>query len=543
MKMWNAAEEAKYKVQGIMLNLDNTAHGVVESTTDEDVIAWANQFKGTHITDMIMNIAESASVFPSRFGWYGDKYHQKVENGHPVDYSKGLAKNLYVHYIENKRDYLKVLEKALPAAGINMWLSIRMNDAHDRHLETSVLFTDFYHNHPEYRRIQYKTKCEGYAKLYDYGHEEIRNKYLDLIDESLERYDVFGFQLEWQRNPWIWKVGHEYAGIEIMNQFMRDAKAIITKYEKKYGHKIMFSVQVVPDIQTNYDYGFDIARWAAEGLIDMVVPKGRHGTTCNEIPIGQWKSTLECHGVQVVPDIEHRIKQSPSAASHCLHDIETYAGTAALYYSQGADKVQVYNLLVPIRHIFKDEDKIAEYDPMIPMPEWPVGGSTSVPGWWLVFTTLGSYDKLMTMNRKVIPTYNETVPSWRERKVFLPRTIQTDDSVFIIRVGMGDIPKDARATFKIASDVVDATNPPVVFISSYEAKLIGTEDAPEAPENHCQPGARRTANRMYCYEIPEEVRDTMFIVAEIQSPNIPGSDEIKVKMTIDYAEVYIEPAK
>lgn len=543
MKMWNASEEAQYKVQGIMLNLDNTAHGVSGATTEEDLVAWANQFKGTHVTDIVMNIAESASMFPSRFGWYGDKYNQTVENGHPVDYSKGLPKNLYEHFIVNKQDYLKTLTKALPEAGINMWMSIRMNDAHDRGNPTSVLFTDFYHEHPEYRRVQYKTKHEGaMAYVYDYGYETIRNKYLDLIDETLERYDVYGFQLEWQRNMWVWKIGHEYLGVEIMNQFMRDAKAIVTKYEEKYGHKIMFSVQVAPDPQVNYDFGFDVVRWAREGIIDMVVPKGRWATTCNEIPVAYWKSLVESYGVQVVPDIEHRVICSGKPAN-CFHDIETYAGTAALYLSQGADKVQIYNILVPIRHVFRDEDKIAEYDPMIPMPEWPAGEKPSVPGWWLVFTTIGSYDKLMTMNRKVVSTYNDTLPPWRKRDAILPRTIQTDDSVFMLRIGMGDVPQGAKVTFRMASDVVDGDNPPAVFANGEAAKFVGTADAPEAPENQFYPGARRTENRFYCYEIPETVNNTMFAVVEVQGPNIVGSDEIKVKMTVDYAEIYIEPAK
>ncbi len=193
-----------------------------------------------------------------------------------------------------------------------------------------------------------------------------------------------------------------------------------------------------------------------------------------------------------------------------MHDIETYAGTAGVYFSQGADKIQIYNLLVPMRN------------------------STSERGWWLVFTSIGSYEKLMTMNRKVLVTFKDEVPLWCRRDESLPRTIQTNDSVFVLRIGMGDIPNGGTATLKFSSDVIDADNPPTVFVNPEECRFIGVEDSTNLV---------RTKNQLYCFEITEKVHGNMYAVAEIQSPNIKGSDETKVEMTIDYAEVYITPGE
>ncbi len=539
MKMWNAAEEAKYKVQGIMLNLDNTAHGFTEMTSEQDAQDWAAQFKGTHITDVVMNIAEGQCVFPCKnFGWYGAKYLQKIENGHPVDYS--YMQKQYEYYTKHGYDYLKWLSKALPEAGINMWLSIRMNDAHDRGVKkpTSSIYSDYFHENPQNRRILYPSKVDGYyAWCQNYGMEDVRKLYLGLMDEALDRYDVYGFQLEWQREIRLWHIGGEYRGTEILNQFMRDAKVIVTKYEKKYGHKIKFSVQVAPDIQTNYEFGLDVMKWVSEGLIDMVVPKGRWATTHNEMPVALWKTLLAPYDVELVPDIDHRVKCCGEKGSGTLHDIETYAGTAALYLSQGADKIQVYNLLVPMGHRFKDEDKVAEYDPNEYIPEWDEKREGSVRGWWMVFTAIGSYDKLMTMNRKVIPTYNDVNPIWGIkgcRDVQLPKTLKTGDSVHVLRIGMGDIPEGAKVTLKIASDVVDESNPPIVYVNSQPAKFVGVGGGAKA---------YHTEYQMYCYELPAEIYGDMFAVAEIQGPATKGNEDEKVTMKIDYAEIYIEPAK
>ncbi len=526
MKMWNQEEESKYKIQGIMLNLDNTSHGVRAETTEEKIREWVDQFKGTHITDIVMNFAESACMYPSKvfLGWYGDKYTQTVENGHPVDYSGSwLCRGLYEHYKVCGLDYLKMLSKALPEAGINMWLSIRMNDAHSRDKETSILFTDFYHEHPEYRRVLYPSKTGAYyGNLLNYEMPEVRRRYLDLIDESLDRYDVYGFQLEFQRNCFLFSIGGQYDGVEIMNQFMRDAKAIITKYEKKYGHKIKLSVQVCPEISANYEYGLDIMTWANEGLIDMIVPKSRYVTN-NELPVRHWKSMFEKYGIEIVPDIEHRIKTSYQKSYDNLHDIETYAGTAAIYFSQGADKIQLYNILPSLNHIFKDEDKIAEYDTTIPIPE-SSGGSER--GWWLIFTTIGSYDKLMTVKRKALQTYNDSAIPWSNSAAAFPATLESKND-FLFRIALGDIPKGAKVTLRLASNVILEDTPPVIYVNSKLCKYIGIADS----ENKI-----RTENRLYCYDVPTDAYGKMYAVTEIQVPE-------NVKMTFDYADVCIEPQK
>ncbi len=536
MKMWNATEEKKYRVNGLMINLDNTIHDYPAMTCEQDAYDWVNQFKDTHITDIVMNISESQCIFPDEeFGWYGAKYLQKVENGHPVDYS-GL-KPWYDHYMVYGRDYLKWLSKAMPEAGINMWLSMRMSDAHDRGAgkETSMLFSDFYHDNPHLRRILYPSRVDGYfSRCLDYGREEVRKLYLGLMDRALDRYDVYGFQFEWQREIKLWQIGGEYNGTEILNQFMREAKAIITKYENKYGHKIKFSVQVAPDIQTNYDFGLDVMRWVAEGIVDMIVPKGRWSTTSNEMPVRHWKSLLAPYNVELVPDIEVNLRSSQGSMPRTVHDIETYAGTAALYYSQGADKIQTYNLLPTMGHRFTEEDKVSEYTPEVYAAADTKRGTAR--RWWMVFTTVGSYEKLMTMNRKVMPTYVDVKPLWEmnSRGLQLPKTLDNDDRAHIMHIGMGDIPDGGKVTLKLASDVIDESNPPIVYVNSKATKFVGIE---AAKENYF------TANGMYCYELPKEVYGDMYAVAEIQNPYVKGSDTELVTMTIDHAEIYIEATK
>ncbi len=525
-------KEKSYEVEGIMLNFDNTAHGLSTSTTRDSIVTWINQFDGTHVTDMVWNIAESKTVYPTDvfFGWYGDGQTTKDENG-VVSTAPSNQEGAYSkQFITNKFDYIKVLSEELPKAGINFWMSIRMNDAHDRTAKESGLFTEYFFNHPEYRRTQYPTKVNTYfANIWDYSYPEIRNIYLALLNESLDRYDAYGYQLEWQREMWLFHHGGEYAGLEIMNQFMRDADAIVSVYEEKYGHPIKLSVNCAPDLQTNYDFGLDIMTWVSEGILDMIVPMGRHGTSCNETPVALWNTLVEPYGVELVPCIEHAMVTSPMKKSHDSPDIEHYAGTSALFLSQGADQIQIHNILIPLYHVFKDKDKVDAYDPSFEIIEFPESSTKTEPMWWVLLITCGSYEKLMTLNRKVIPTYNDVAQSWKaaSNTAQLPITCRVGASA-AIRIGMGDVPEGAKVTVRLApTSQASADNAPTVYVNSELCTFVGIVESYD-PD--------RTEYDMWEFEIPAAVHDDMFATVEIIATKRPGC-------SVEHAEIYIAPAK
>ncbi len=419
-----------------------------------------------------------------------------------------------------------------PEEGINMWLSIRMNDHHDRNLEYSSLFTEYYFEHPEHRRINpatYPTLTakDTFSNLLSYAIPEVRDTFLALVNESLDRYDVYGYQYEFQRNHLLFPIGMEYSGIEIMNQFMRDTDQILSVYEEKYGHEIKMAVQVPADLQTNYDCGLDVMTWVSEGIVDMVSPTGKWNTIYNELPVKMWKSLLDPYGVELIPCMEHGLSINVSKGHHISPNIEQYAGSAALYLSQGADKLQLYNILIPLYFKFKETEKLAEYDTSFEIPE-TASGTTAGIGWWILLTTCGSYDKLMTMNRSIIPTYHDTSVTGK------PSTYTAQFPIFlpvgyskVFQVGIGDVPEGATVTLKIAAIRASEEKAPTVYVNSTPCKFVGIEESPDL---------RFTSNSVYCFELPESVHDDMFAVVEVTSAE-------KNSLNSDYAEIYIEPAK
>ena len=56
--------------------------------TAEELNNFASQFKGTHLTDVMLQVLNSCASYPSKvITDLVQKYHQKVENGRAVDYT------------------------------------------------------------------------------------------------------------------------------------------------------------------------------------------------------------------------------------------------------------------------------------------------------------------------------------------------------------------------------------------------------------------------------------------------------------------------
>ena len=514
---WNEEFESRYDVKGVIVNLDNTFLGSLASggVTEKSLKEFVRGYEGSHVTDYMICVSAMCSVFPSALEtWtdFVDKYNQKIENGQAVDYtSHGYAKNAYVYFMQKGIDYIDIMCDTFPTIGINPWISIRMNDLHDRGQKTSPLVSDFYHENPQYRRVQhgkYAASTDYYNPALCFEYEAVRERMLDYINEALSRYDCYGLELDWQREIWIWSNGGEYNGLEILNDFMREVDRIIGIYEKKYGHDIKLGIRCASDIETNYDFGFDILTWAAEGILDQVIPTGRYQTYDSNIPVKEWTSLLHPYGVVVAPCIEKYV----DSANRTTHTLETYNGVAAAFLSQGADKIALYNAYLSANYPIFEENKITTTD------EYIAGASRH----WSIVSTIGSYEKLMTLNRRIVLTYNDTNMYWKKSDRQLPRTIESNETL-VLRIPLGDVPSGATVTFKFSADGQNYTKHPTVYINSKLAGYIAT--------GPCAGGY--TDAKLLSYKVPESAHDDMYLVVEI----IP-----QMKLTVDHAEVLIEVA-
>ncbi|MBQ8248828.1 MAG: hypothetical protein IJY93_02960 [Clostridia bacterium] len=506
-------------MKGLIINRD--IHGILNESgrlpiTAQQIKDFPKQFEGTQVTDYFLAMCDSCAVFPSKTRTsFLDKYYQKIENGIEVDHSGDVVCKGAHHVFEVLGvDHIAEQVKGFREIGINPWLTFRMNDIHNRDKETSSGLTDFYHEHPEVRRIKFHPEFiqTNGDFAYDYTYEIVRNHYLDLIDESLDRYDVYGIELDWQRECCVFAVGSEYEGIEIMNQFIRDVDTIVHKYEEKYGHEIKFGVRVVPDIQINFDWGFNVLEWVQEGIVDLVTLAGRFESNDTDMPIKLWSTMLKPYNVKLAACIEMNIRP------HLFHEaiqpnMETFAACAASAYSQGADYIYFYNYFHNINSGNFDRGGELSCDPNADLGEKHM--------YWSVINQLGDFDKVMKMNRRHIISIKDRLPLWKRKRGYdqLPVVFNRDAS---FKICVGDIPKNAELTVRIGFEDTDKAlaNLPRVFVNSEACEYIGAEDDPRWHQG----------GKLLSYKIPKSAHKGNMC------PYVIVTEEMKAV----YVEIYIK---
>lgn len=484
------AEDLLYSINGLFVNQDADSY-TSASCSEQDIVDYAMQFVGTHITDYVICMNNTLSTFPSEvFEDQADKYFIRDEEGNIIGTDSYYA-GAYHIFNELDTDCIGVWNDIFRENGINTWISFRMNDCHDRNVTdgSSKLLSNFYLNNPQYRRAWgYKGTNSYYNGCYDFKYKEIRDMWLAYIDEALWRYDVYGVELDYLRELFLWAIGEEEAGIPILNQFMRDVVAIIEKWEGVYGHDIKLGVRVSSDLATNLRFGLDVAAWVEEGILDMISPCGRFETTDSTVPIAEWIELIGDRDIELAPGIEMNIQSTPYS-TRGSHTLETYCGYAASILSQGADKVYLFNYYRGLGRMIKDEDRITTTDAKL-----SVGSEKQ---YFNVITTLGSYDKLMTMNRRVIMTYNDMEAPTESPDSPLPAmTFMFAKEPIRLYQDVGHIPEGAKVTLKFSmpnelyADYlpdVKVNGVDVQYVGKYEYNTIGL-----------------TAYPVFPYEIPAE---------------------------------------
>ncbi len=536
-KPWNPDREAGYEVQGIVVNRDIDFIGTCDSKnlTAQMLKDYANSYKGTQVTDFMINIFGQVAAYPSNVTTdLIDQYNYYMENDPEAVTSN--QNNCYIAYEENGLDYVNVLGDAFRALDIDYWLSYRMNDAHGMsgaEWPENKITMDFYYNNPDYRRIgnrdtKYMNGANGsyYDNLFDYTHKEVREHFLAIINESLSMFDCDGIELDFQREMWLWHVGGEYSGLDILTEFMREVNRIVAIYEKEYGHEIKIAVRCGSDIETNYDFGFDVITWAAEGLIDLINPTSRWRSIDYDIPVKMWTALMHPYGVEVAPGVEYLINaHSYASYDKTRHNLETLAGAAGNWLSQGADKIYLYNFFISGSSPITDENRVSTTINSLDIH----GGSA---GHFNMLTTIGSYDKVMSFNRRVLVTYNDMIANWKmyENQVLgrLPLYI-TVGSTEAIRIPFGDVQKGSTVEFNFSAEDLDVSVPPTVVINGAEAKFIEAKYV----------ASGYSMNEMLTYAVPESAYGDGCLVIEI-TPHKTENPTSDTNIHIIYADVFVK---
>ena len=171
--------------------------------------------------------------------------------------------------------------------GMETFVTFRPNEVHCVDEPPSSLLSEFWLAHPEYH---VGTPCEELPDLHkeilgpvspvvrnwipgglDFAEKDVRDYTFAQIRELCERYPIDGIDIDFQRFPIYFRFGQEAEGVPVMNQWMREIRAMVDEVGKKRGRPLLLSVRIMAKPDQNLKLGLDPFTWAKEGLLDMVI--------------------------------------------------------------------------------------------------------------------------------------------------------------------------------------------------------------------------------------------------------------------------------
>jgi hypothetical protein len=252
-------------------------------------------------------------------------------------YRKGIGNMLLVH--QEGVDYPARVIQRCRHHGISPWITLRMNDCHENDIPSHPFHGSFWIKNPQLRR----KNCSGYfATCLDYANPEVRDFYMSLIVETLDRYDIDGLELDFMREPYVFSADKEKEGGLILTDWMREVRKWVAAAAARRGHLVRLGVRVPSRPETALAMGLDATTWAKEGLIDLLVVTPRWATLEFGLPIPQWRKVLGKTKATLAGGLEILYRPVPGGPAENVSP-ELALGAASLVLSEGADAVYLFN--------------------------------------------------------------------------------------------------------------------------------------------------------------------------------------------------------
>jgi len=334
--------------------------------------------------------------------------------------------------------------------GISPWISLRMNDTHNNNEVRHPIHSTFWKEHPEYRRVQGR-RIDYYDRTLDYSHSAVRDRFFRLVEEVLQRYDMDGLELDFMREPYLFKPGHEQEGGKVLTKWLQQVRKLVEQTATRRGHAIKMGVRVPADPVTAQNLGLDAVRWAEQGLVDLIVVTPRWATLDTQMPLMQWKKMLAAYPVTLAGGLEIREQAYPDGPARIALP-QTAVGAALVVLHSGADVVYLFNY-------FSSLARTVDY--------WPQ------KTWLQTLRAMSSIDTLASLPRRHLVTFHDVYAPGEATDYPLPAT----GTRLSFRVTTGPKPAGrlVTAVVELAPLGGGAVNVPELFVNSAVCDLQGRE--------------------------------------------------------------------
>ena len=364
---------------------------------------------------------------------------------------------------------------------------------------------------------------------FDYAQPRVRQHYLALIQELLDRYDCDGIELDWMRFPWHFRPGKEDDGRRHLNDFMQEVRRLADEATSRRGHPVRIAARIPAVPEFAFGLGMDGATWAREGWIDMLIVSPEWRPSDTDIPIERWRELLGPANKRILLIAATDLwLQGMPGGKVMSDDLRTQRAFTAAMLCRGADGIYLFN------HFnwndFRRSERTAD-------------GRLVVRDETLaLLRTAGRLEAALRGPRRHVVTFHHPAAPNRPNPKPLPAVVGRDrDATFSIYTGPR--PSTGRVTLRVGLQ-----ERPGIDYARLLARLNGAPCQPIADLTNPVPRGSNPQDRSRVFH----VADTADRMLQFEAPLAAlrhGSNVIEISVTqsepqkIVWLEVYVVPAR
>ncbi len=497
-----------------LVNYLRTEKPLGDGATDEMILdglrAGVDQYGPTNVTHLYFNVCYNRAAYAS------EVWESYWDDPDPESYLADWPKRYWQIHRRGIDPFAVVIPRCREK-GISPWVSIRMNDTHylDQPSRISRLWLD---------RPELRTHARG---GFDFSHAEVREHYLAIIEELLDRYDVDGVELDWMRFAHHFKPHEARAKCPLLTDLMRRARKLARAASARLDHPVGISVRVPARPEFARGLGMDAAAWVRQGLADVLVPCSTWNPSYADVPVEAWRKAIgpDAPPYVLAPGTDLWIRGAPGR--HFMQSgMETMRGFTASMLDHGADAVYLFN------HFANCDSKLWHRDPDGRRRSRAVLGD--------LLAEAGSLERSLAKPRRHVLTYHDPVPPGADYRRPLPAVVGTDTPC-TLSIHTGPKPSGGRVRLRVGLD-----ESPGYREAEPSARLNGTPCGPcrempkpegfEPPTHPWHPvlNVAGIAPRVVQYDVPLAAVRRGDNAVELRLED--GQDQ-----QVIWLEVYVEP--
>ena len=192
----------------------------------------------------------------------------------------GFSSNRMSELIKAQTDPLQLAIETCRKHDIEIIWTLRMNDIHDSFVPEFI--SQWKKDHPQFL-MGSREEAEGtdgkhplhFWSWADFEHPEVRDVILVAVKDVLDRYDVDGIDLDFQRHICYFKETRRYEPVtaehcDMLTDLVGKIRKEVLAASERKGKPILLSARVLAKLEQNRRFGLDLEKWADNGYLDFI---------------------------------------------------------------------------------------------------------------------------------------------------------------------------------------------------------------------------------------------------------------------------------